>query len=116
MIAKTSLSRILPNIYNETGSFFALTEIFLREVLFYSICGIFFRFKHKHPEDPSEVPGGFLTDCDKDSMKVCNAFAEVSLRDVKVYDKYQFERLGFFSVDPDTDMSKEKVGNICSDD
>ncbi|KAK2721548.1 probable glutamine--tRNA ligase [Artemia franciscana] len=66
-------------------------------------------FKHKHPEDPSEVPGGFLTDCDKDSMKVCNAFAEVSLRDVKVYDKYQFERLGFFSVDPDTDMSKEKV-------
>lgn len=29
-----------------------------------------------------------------------------SVKDAKVYDKFQFERTGFFSVDPDT---KEKV-------
>lgn len=60
------------------------------------------RFKHKNPEDPSEVPGGFLSDCREDTLKVVNAYADASIRGAKVYDKFQFERIGFFSVDPDT--------------
>ncbi|CAH0546360.1 unnamed protein product [Brassicogethes aeneus] len=59
-------------------------------------------FKHKNPEDTNEVPGGFLTDCNMDSLTIINAFADVSLKTAKVYDKFQFERIGFFSVDPDT--------------
>lgn len=59
-------------------------------------------FKHKNPEDVNEVPGGFLDDCNLDSMKVLAAYADASIRNAKVYDKYQFERIGFFSVDPDT--------------
>ena len=29
------------------------------------VCFSNHRFKHKNPEDPSEVPGGFITDCNK---------------------------------------------------
>ncbi|CAK1578394.1 unnamed protein product [Parnassius mnemosyne] len=60
-------------------------------------------FKHKNPEDPNEVPGGFLSDCREDTLKVVvEAYADQSIKVAKVYDKFQFERIGFFSVDPDT--------------
>lgn len=59
------------------------------------------RFKHKNPEDPNEVPGGFISDCRTDTLKVLKAYADVSIKGAKVYDKFQFERIGFFSVDPD---------------
>ncbi|XP_028159914.1 probable glutamine--tRNA ligase [Ostrinia furnacalis] len=67
-------------------------------------------FKHKNPEDPNEVPGGFLSDCREDTLKVVQAFADSSINKAKVYDKFQFERIGFFSVDPDT-SSKHIVFN-----
>ncbi|KAB0792246.1 hypothetical protein PPYR_14205 [Photinus pyralis] len=63
-------------------------------------------FRHKNPEDPLEVPDGFLSDCNLDSLKILESFADRSLKDAKVLDKFQFERLGFFSVDPDTTFSK----------
>ncbi|XP_017104443.2 probable glutamine--tRNA ligase [Drosophila bipectinata] len=64
-------------------------------------------FKHKNPEDPNEVPGGFLSDISDQSITVVRAFADQALRQAKVYDKFQFERIGFFSVDPDT--SKDRI-------
>ncbi|XP_063823390.1 probable glutamine--tRNA ligase [Ostrinia nubilalis] len=67
-------------------------------------------FMHKNPEDPNEVPGGFLSDCREDTLKVVQAFADSSINKAKVYDKFQFERIGFFSVDPDT-SSKHIVFN-----
>ncbi|XP_022187342.2 probable glutamine--tRNA ligase [Nilaparvata lugens] len=63
-------------------------------------------FKHKNPEDPSEVPGGFLSDINNDSLTVIDAYADSSIRNCKVFEKFQFERIGFFSVDPDTKTSK----------
>ncbi|XP_075972930.1 glutaminyl-tRNA synthetase [Anticarsia gemmatalis] len=62
-------------------------------------------FKHKNPEDPNEVPEGFLSDCREDTLKVVTAYADASIKGAKVYDKFQFERIGFFSVDPDTTAS-----------
>ncbi|XP_004537348.1 probable glutamine--tRNA ligase [Ceratitis capitata] len=59
-------------------------------------------FKHKNPEDTNEVPGGFLSDINEDSLSVLESYADRALSNVKVYDKFQFERIGFFSVDPDT--------------
>lgn len=59
-------------------------------------------FKHKNPEDAEEVPGGFLSDVDPDSKKVLKSLADKSLLGVKAYDRFQFERVGFFSVDPDS--------------
>lgn len=64
-------------------------------------------FKHRNPEDVGEVPGGFLTDCNLDSLKVIsNAMVDKSVLGAKVYDKFQFERIGFFSVDPDSSSKK----------
>lgn len=63
-------------------------------------------FKHKNPEDLNEVPGGFLSDCDKNSLTVLNSYADKALSAAKVFDKFQFERIGFFSVDPDTNGNK----------
>lgn len=63
-------------------------------------------FFHKNPEDPNEVPGGFLSDCNMDSLTVLKSFVDQSLKVAKVYDKFQFERIGFFSVDPDTKDQK----------
>lgn len=59
-------------------------------------------FKHKNPEDANEVPGGFLSDCNHDSLKIVTAYADASVMNAKIYDKYQFERIGYFSADPDS--------------
>jgi len=64
-------------------------------------------FKHKNPEDSTQVPGGFLTDVNENSLTVIDdAVADGYLcKTAKVWNKYQFERIGFFSVDPDTTKS-----------
>ncbi|XP_076392899.1 glutaminyl-tRNA synthetase [Megachile rotundata] len=60
-------------------------------------------FKHKNPEDPHEVPNGFLSDVNLDSKKEITGYADASLAKLaKPFDKFQFERVGFFSVDPDS--------------
>ncbi|KHN72416.1 putative glutamine--tRNA ligase [Toxocara canis] len=64
-------------------------------------------FRHKNPEDTSEVPDGFLSDCNRNSLKVLDpVFIDESIAHSKVYDKYQFERVGFFSVDSDSNNQK----------
>ncbi|XP_072569267.1 glutamine--tRNA ligase [Paramormyrops kingsleyae] len=65
-------------------------------------------FLHSHPEDPQVVPGGFLSDINPDSLQVIdNAIVDRSVSGAKVFDKFQFERLGYFSMDPDS--TKEKL-------
>uniref|UniRef100_A0AAF5PQT3 Probable glutamine--tRNA ligase n=1 Tax=Wuchereria bancrofti TaxID=6293 RepID=A0AAF5PQT3_WUCBA len=64
-------------------------------------------FRHKNPEDPNEVPGGFLSDCNKNSLRIVEpVYIDRSISNSKVYDRYQFERIGFFSVDPDSTSEK----------
>jgi glutaminyl-tRNA synthetase len=73
---------------------------------------IFKRFNHENPEDSNVVPGGFLTDVNKDSLKVIkNAMVDSSVLNAKVFDKFQFERVGYFSVDPDS--NEDMVNLIC---
>lgn len=69
-------------------------------------CSLRTRFKHKNPEDTNEVPGGFLSDCNKNSLEIIQAYGDVSLKNAHVYSKFQFERNGFFSVDPDSTHEK----------
>lgn len=60
-------------------------------------------FRHRNPEDPVEVPGGFLTDVDPNSKKVLRGcLADQYLRAAKPLDRFQFERSGFFAVDLDS--------------
>lgn len=103
-------------------------------------CGIYMsRFLHKHPEDPAEVPNGFLSDINpvssrvedigdvsvglkvlcffnsffyfiQDSMHtISNAYVDTSVKGAKTFEKFQFERVGYFSVDPDS--TEDKVQN-----
>jgi glutaminyl-tRNA synthetase len=60
-------------------------------------------------EDPNEVPEGqdFTANLNPNSLEVVNtAKLEPSLRDAKPGARYQFERLGYFSIDPDTSPQK----------
>ncbi|XP_058836407.1 probable glutamine--tRNA ligase [Topomyia yanbarensis] len=59
-------------------------------------------FKHKNPEDTTEVPGGYLSDCNPESLKIISAYGDIFIKTARVFDKYQFERIGYFSVDPDS--------------
>lgn len=64
-------------------------------------------FLHKHPEDASEVPNGFLSDINHNSLQVISsAFIDTSVKGAKAFDKFQFERVGYFSLDPDTTADK----------
>jgi glutaminyl-tRNA synthetase len=56
-------------------------------------------------EDPEDVPEGrtFLDHLNPSSLEVLPACqAEPSLRSAGVGDRFQFERLGYFCVDPDS--------------
>jgi len=63
-------------------------------------------FKHKNPEDSTEVPGGFLSDINENTLAVKTAKADKYIQGVKVYDRFQFERNGYFTVDKDTSKNK----------
>lgn len=67
-----------------------------------SILTLFLRFKHECPEDPAVVPGGFLTDINPNSLSISLGMADISVKNAKIYTKFQFERTGFYSVDPDS--------------
>ena len=88
-----------------------------------------FRFLHPNPEDSKEVPGGFLSDINpvrrfqienlklslffsfslKNSLVVnTEALADDGVKDAKPLDKFQFERIGYFSVDPESTKDKVK--------
>jgi glutaminyl-tRNA synthetase len=56
---------------------------------------------------PMEAEGDFTDYINPDSLQVIeNAKIEPSLKDAKVGDRFQFERVGYFCVDPDTTDDK----------
>jgi glutaminyl-tRNA synthetase len=59
-------------------------------------------------ESPDDVEEGvdFKTNLNPDSLRKIMGFVEPSLMNAKAGDKFQFERLGYFCVDPDTSGSK----------
>ena len=52
------------------------------------------------------VPGGFITDCNQNSLNVVTALIDTSIEGAKPLDKFQFERVGFFAVDLDSTPEK----------
>ncbi|VDK74853.1 unnamed protein product [Litomosoides sigmodontis] len=64
-------------------------------------------FRHKNPEDVNKVPDGFLSDCNENSLRILEpVYIDRSISNLKVCDRFQFERVGFFSVDPDSTSDK----------
>ncbi|KAI8322042.1 glutaminyl-tRNA synthetase [Martensiomyces pterosporus] len=85
-------------------------------------------FKHANPYDKTEVPGGWLSDVDRDSLQVVKgAVAEVGLWDsIKRYAaaeagkrelaahhvenvRFQFMRIGYFALDKDAVLPVEAI-------
>lgn len=63
-------------------------------------------FIHRNPEDPAEVPGGFLSDIAENTLVEQEAYADsYLLKGAKPYQAYQFERNGYFSIDPDSEKN-----------
>lgn len=59
-------------------------------------------------EDPDDVPEGtdWKTGLNPDSLRVVKGFVEPAIKDVKPLDRFQFERLGYFSVDYESKPNK----------
>lgn len=59
-------------------------------------------------ENPDEVAEGkdFKSNLNPDSLKVVTAFVEPSLKNANAFDHFQFERVGYFNVDPDSTPNK----------
>ncbi len=65
-------------------------------------------------EDPFEVEEGhdFIENMNKNSLKVVEAYAENNIRNLKPGKQFQFERVGYFCIDPDTTQEKIVVNRI----
>lgn len=57
-------------------------------------------FMHESPDSDEEKD--FMEFLNPDSLKVIEAFVEPSLKEAKVGERFQFQRLGYFNVDDDT--------------
>ena len=59
-------------------------------------------FKSRNPTDKS-IEGGWLSDINPQSLTIVeNALVDCGVATAKVGDKFQFERVGYFCVDPDS--------------
>ena len=50
-------------------------------------------FLHKNPENPADVPGGFLSDINPQSLSVHAGFVDKSVVEAKVYDRFQVKMM-----------------------
>ena len=65
-------------------------------------------FNHEAPDGDKEV--SFMEYISPNSLRTINAFLEPSLKGAKIGERFQFQRLGYFCVDPDS-TSENKVFN-----
>ncbi|MFJ1377894.1 glutamine--tRNA ligase/YqeY domain fusion protein [Capnocytophaga canimorsus] len=56
--------------------------------------------------EPDRQEKDFLEYVNPDSLKVTTAYVEPSLKDAKIGEGFQFQRLGYFSLDPDSTSEK----------
>ncbi|MEM7186881.1 MAG: glutamine--tRNA ligase/YqeY domain fusion protein [Bacteroidota bacterium] len=65
-------------------------------------------FVHEAPDADKEK--SFMDYVNPDSLRIRNAYAEPGLRDAEVGDRFQFQRQGYFTLDPDS-TSEKKIFN-----
>lgn len=61
-------------------------------------------FTHENPDGDKDID--FKTYINPDSLKIVTGFMEPSLKDAQIGTGYQFQRLGYFSVDRDSTSEK----------
>ena len=63
-------------------------------------------------EKEDEDSKNFLDHVNPNSLQILNGFVEPNMKDVKPYDKFQFFRHGYFSVDPKLSTAEKAVYNL----
>ena len=58
-------------------------------------------------EAEPDADGDFKSFINPESLEVVTAKCEPALRDAKAEERYQFERLGYFTLDPDSTSEKQ---------
>ena len=66
-------------------------------------------FIHANPMSKEEVPGGWLSDINPDSLRVVKGFGEIGLKSLKAEDKFQAVRVGYFCVDSDSNTMDNQL-------
>jgi glutaminyl-tRNA synthetase len=66
-------------------------------------------FIHANPSSAEEVPGGWLSDINPDSMQIVPGMVEPAILNMKKEDKFQGLRIGYFCVDTDSDIEKGDI-------
>ncbi len=63
-------------------------------------------FKNEFPDEVVDESKDFKSNLNPDSLKVITGKIEPSVKDAKILDKFQFQRLGYYCVDPDSTEGK----------
>jgi glutaminyl-tRNA synthetase len=63
-------------------------------------------FKNEFPDEVDDETKDFKSNLNPDSLKVITGKIEPSVKDAKILDKFQFQRLGYYCVDPDSTEDK----------
>ena len=63
-------------------------------------------FKNEFPDEVDDEAKDFKSNLNPDSLKVITGKIEPSVKNARSLDKYQFQRLGYFCVDPDSTKNK----------
>ena len=66
--------------------------------------------------DPNDVPEGqdWRQHINPESLRTVEAMLEPSLADAKVQERFQFERMGYFCVDPDTTANRMVINRVAT--
>jgi glutaminyl-tRNA synthetase len=60
------------------------------------------RLFNKEDPDVAEEGKDFISNLNPDSLEILNGFVEPSLKGAQTLEKFQFQRIGYFCVDPDS--------------
>ncbi len=63
-------------------------------------------FNNEFPDEVEDESNDFKSNLNPDSLKVMTGKIEPSIKGAKVLDKFQFQRLGYYCVDPDSTEDK----------
>ncbi|ARF12130.1 glutaminyl-tRNA synthetase [Klosneuvirus KNV1] len=72
------------------------------------------KYDHLFPEKLEKTTGDWKDQLNKDSVKILSSVTSHTIISAKPYDRFQFERIGYFVVDPDTLDQKIVLNMITS--
>lgn len=67
-------------------------------------------FVHANPDNKEDVPGGWLSDFNPDSLKIVKGcMVDSGIHDFKIGGTFQAVRIGYFCIDIDSDLDSNRI-------